>query len=1388
MPMLDKALNSVIMPFGIKLKRGRYILSHKNSFLIHVQLLDNTPMEYTLTVENTGNDCLNAVAQKLELKEVKYFGLHYFNKQSKIRWVELDKPLKKQVDKNALEPNLYFGVMFYVANIDSLQQEITRYLFYLQLKNNVINGFLQCNNEEVVELASYVLQAEFGDHDPGTHIVGYFRDYILFPEDPTTNQEHLDSLTSRTIECHKRHRGLSPSDAEYNYILKAIHLVGFSEDMYHAKNGLGNDVEVGCSFAGVVIKSVQHDPAKVISVCHEWQTIEHIANAKNQLSLEVRREDSSLSLFLFQMDDSDTAKYLWRLCESRKKFYQQNKDTTRQVSLDSEEEPIIQRRPTLRRNLETESDDMKQQMVPAQAGADFVSSQENIHLYNSNEIRRYYSSETSLDHPYVSQSSLNQQPQPEAGYSNGFGGSMYSLQSINSLAQSHVGRPSPATSNLSINASHQRPGQSIAVPIYRPSPDYDVALRQRRRYSSFLENNPNMVHQSTNPQHVSTNIPQPSLKPRPHSMIYSQQELVQQAKYGPHYAQYPQQHPPLHYRRSQPPLDPNGQVPSHIHWDTSHESLSPTGGSQVTEMRFVGANNARDLRAMAGSTPELAVQQQQKPMFVSEMQLYRHFAKPTPNTHQGAASTSTPDLSVHRQNAVSASSPDLHLDNAGGQPSRLHRPLPPVESYAEDTYNQQQQILVHGAINHLTQSPERVMMISDPHSQVVPSSSSFDRIENRSISQREQTPEQNVQAYLEQVSYAHHNPANDVTSYSKPYKRPLAGSRERLIQEEDAEQNYGSNSRIPAVFKEQKSQQRYHNYRESEVVLRQNQSTHKQVEYHHSKAPSNATMLVYSSDSDSEVTSDYLLSQQLQDQAMRQVRTNRSQEYLGPEQAHLGPSNRLVQSMQQLNIAGYLQGADQGGTQKVKEIIPPPPYPKKFVQPESEPQHTDPKNAASQGNPQNFIHHNKPGSFTHSSDPQNFILHNSPQSYSNNYAPHGELEAYNTHKEPKTFIPQNGEIFLSQEEPPSQNRGPPPPYHTPSPSTITKDNDLQVEDVEEEIVESGELFQHARRSTIRKMAPLKFAAMNGLNVNKGSSSPAKGEHDERALNLEAKVEEGHVLTEYDQIPRTRAEFELEHLASRDRIKEVVPYSDCRVEVSPSIDNPCGYINASHVKSVVAGEQWHYIAAQTPLENHQNEMWDMVWRNRTSIIVLITKEIEHGKPRCARYWPNSDDNPDIPYAAFGNYRVMCRFDNCSPSSDHQSRTTRNLVLEKVGSNEARTVWMLQYLGWPETGVPKETDDFLAFVKELESVRRLAQENTEYARSRPVLVQCSSGSGRTGVLILAELMVQCLEHNQDTTVPEMLTTLREQRMHMVQTFSQYNFVYNILISFLRKSRLI
>ena len=63
-----------------------------------------------------------------------------------------------------------------------LEDEVTRYHYFLQLKMDVIEGRLRCDYEKAIVLASYSLQAEFGDHDSGKHTLEYLQNFPLLPK------------------------------------------------------------------------------------------------------------------------------------------------------------------------------------------------------------------------------------------------------------------------------------------------------------------------------------------------------------------------------------------------------------------------------------------------------------------------------------------------------------------------------------------------------------------------------------------------------------------------------------------------------------------------------------------------------------------------------------------------------------------------------------------------------------------------------------------------------------------------------------------------------------------------------------------------------------------------------------------------------------------------------------------------------------------------------------------------------------------------------------------------------------------------------------------------------------------------------------------------------
>ena len=86
------------------------------------------------------------------------------------------------------------------------------------------------------------------------------------------------------------------------------------------------------------------------------------------------------------------------------------------------------------------------------------------------------------------------------------------------------------------------------------------------------------------------------------------------------------------------------------------------------------------------------------------------------------------------------------------------------------------------------------------------------------------------------------------------------------------------------------------------------------------------------------------------------------------------------------------------------------------------------------------------------------------------------------------------------------------------------------------------------------------------------------------------------------------------------------YSDDATRVT--LSGPEDYINANHIKMNVGKDLHHYIACQGPLPQTTGDFWRMVWEYNVSVIAMVTMDMEAGKIKCHRYWPDSIGEPFI----------------------------------------------------------------------------------------------------------------------------------------------------------------
>uniref|UniRef100_A0A671SZU4 Band 4.1-like protein 1 n=1 Tax=Sinocyclocheilus anshuiensis TaxID=1608454 RepID=A0A671SZU4_9TELE len=256
-----------------------------------------------------GQVLLDLVCEHLNLLEKDYFGLTFSDSDSQKNWLDLSKEIKKQMRTSSWQFN--FAVKFYPPDPSQLMEDITRYYLCLQLRNDILSGRLPCSFVTHALLGSYTVQAELGDFDQDDHGSDYVSDFHFAP-----NQTH--ELEARVMELHRTYRGMTPAEAEINFLESAKKLSMYGVDLHHAKDSEEIDIMLGVCANGLLI---YRDRLRINRFA--WPKILKISYKRSNFYIKIRpgEYEQFESTIGFKLSNHRAAKRLWKVCIEHHTFF-----------------------------------------------------------------------------------------------------------------------------------------------------------------------------------------------------------------------------------------------------------------------------------------------------------------------------------------------------------------------------------------------------------------------------------------------------------------------------------------------------------------------------------------------------------------------------------------------------------------------------------------------------------------------------------------------------------------------------------------------------------------------------------------------------------------------------------------------------------------------------------------------------------------------------------------------------------------------------------------------------------------------------------------------------------------------------------------------------------
>ncbi|KAM9835759.1 FERM, ARHGEF and pleckstrin domain-containing protein 1-like isoform 2-T2 [Aulostomus maculatus] len=276
---------------------------------IRVQLLDDTQEVFQISQRSPGKVLFDLICVHLNLVEGDYFGLEYQDQRKMTVWLDLLKPTLKQIrrPKNTI---LRFVVKFFPPDHTQLMEELTQYLFALQIKRDLACGRLICNDTSAALMVSHIIQSEIGDFDE-TQSWQHLLHNKYLPDQ--------DAIRDKITDCHRKHVGQTPAESDYQLLEIARRLEMYGVRLHPAKDREGTKLSLAVAHTGVL---VFQGYTKINAF--NWSKIRKLSFKRKRFLIKLRADPAQNShhdTLEFAMASRDCCKIFWKICVEYHAFF-----------------------------------------------------------------------------------------------------------------------------------------------------------------------------------------------------------------------------------------------------------------------------------------------------------------------------------------------------------------------------------------------------------------------------------------------------------------------------------------------------------------------------------------------------------------------------------------------------------------------------------------------------------------------------------------------------------------------------------------------------------------------------------------------------------------------------------------------------------------------------------------------------------------------------------------------------------------------------------------------------------------------------------------------------------------------------------------------------------